>query len=173
MAGAPVFPQLVGPGSEDFSIYYEGPRGSTGDKWFSDTLAGGGELSVNYETMGGACGLKFQQEYFQLLLTDMKGRPERHVAADVTATDRMCDYQRLVDTDPEFAAAAETAVREDVSESDTNEITKVFNWLASATLGQRTILGTACRGWMTMLLGERMTLPYGSGGCRFPRSKAR
>ena len=31
----------------------------------------------------------------------------------------------------------------------------MFDWLAKATPGQRKILGLACRGWMTMMLGAK------------------
>lgn len=141
--------------SEDYVIYYEGVLPDPeGDDWFSQTLAGGGDLSSNYETFGNACGLQFQGPYFQLLDVDIAARPERHVAADVTTADLMREYQRLVASDPDFADAVDAGTPVVESEEDADQITMVMNWLADATPGQRTILGTACRGWMTMLLSR-------------------
>lgn len=145
--------------SDGYAIYYEGVRGDpAGDKWFSDTLAGGGDLSANYEAFGSACGLQFQGPYFQLLAADMKARPERHVEADVTTADMMREYQRLMASDPDFAQTvgeSELAAPED---GEADQTTQMLDWLAGATPGQRKILGLACRGWMTMLL-SRKTAP--------------
>ncbi|MET0437381.1 MAG: hypothetical protein ABW043_07800 [Devosia sp.] len=142
--------------SEGYAIYYEGVRGDpAGDKWFADTLAGGGDLNTNYETFGDACGLQFQGPYFELLAGDMKARPERHVEADVSAADMMREYQRLMDTDPEFAAAVEKDQPAPPDSGEADQTTQMFGWLANATPGQRKILGLACRGWMTMLMGAK------------------
>lgn len=142
--------------SEGYSIYYEGVRGDpAGDKWFSETLAGGGDLNSNYETFGDACGLQFQGPYFQLLAADMKARPERHVEADVTTADMMHEYQRLMDTDPNFAAAVEKDKPAPADSDEADQTTQMLDWLAKATPGQRKILGLACRGWMTMLLSAK------------------
>lgn len=142
--------------SEGYAIYYEGVRGDlAGDKWFSETLAGGGDLNTNYQTFGDACGLQFQGPYFQLLAADMKARPERHVEADVSTADMMNEYQRLMETDPEFAATAGQSKLAAPEDGEADQTTQLFDWLANATPGQRKILGLACRGWMTMLLGNK------------------
>lgn len=139
--------------SEDYVIYYEGVMSDPeGDAWFNDTFAGGGDLSLNYETLGSACGLEFQQTYFQLLTPDIKAHPERHVSADVTTADMKREYERLVADDPEFAKSIQERKPIVENEDDANQVTAVFNWLAQATPGQRRILGLACRGWMTMLM---------------------
>lgn len=142
--------------SDGYAIYYEGVRSDpAGDKWFSETLAGGGDLNTNYQTFGDACGLQFQGPYFQLLAADMKARPERHVEADITTAEMMREYQRLMETDPDFAAANEQPKPAPFDDGDADQMTQMLDWLASATPGQRKILGLACRGWMTMLLGNK------------------
>lgn len=142
--------------SEGYAIYYEGVRDDpAGDKWFSETLAGGGDLNTNYQTFGDACGLQFQGPYFDLLATDMKAHPERHVQADVSTAEMMREYQRLVDTDPAFAAAVSQTRQTPADDGSADRTTQLLDWLAGATPGQRKILGLACRGWMTMLLGAR------------------
>ncbi|MCR6670400.1 hypothetical protein [Devosia ginsengisoli] len=138
-------------------IYYEGVVGDPeGDAWFSETLAGGGDLSTNYQVFGDACGLQFQLNYFQLLREDMAAHPERHVNADVTTADMMHEYQRLVATDPGFAAAveAERAASKNEAAAD-GGLGQVANWLQTATPGQKSLAGTACRGWITMALSKR------------------
>lgn len=142
--------------SQGYAIYYEGVRGDpAGDAWFSETLAGGGDLNTNYQTFGDACGLQFQGPYFQILAADMKARPDRHVEADVTTAEMMAEYQRLVASDPAFAAAVEKAKAPAPKADETDQMTQLLDWLADATPGQRKILGLACRGWMTMLLGSK------------------
>lgn len=142
--------------SEGYAIYYEGVRGDpAGDTWFSETLAGGGDLNVNYQTFGDACGLQFQGPYFQLLAADMKARPERHVEADVTTAEMMHEYQRLMASDPDFAAAANASSLKASDDGEADQMTQMLDWLAGATPGQRKVLGLACRGWMTMLLGNK------------------
>lgn len=142
--------------SDGYAIYYEGVRSDpAGDKWFSETLAGGGDLNSNYETFGDACGLQFQGPYFQLLAADIKARPERHVEADVSTADMMHEYQRLTETDPGFAAANAQPKPAPSDDGEADQMTQLFDWLAKATPGQRKILGLACRGWMTMMLGAK------------------
>lgn len=135
-------------------IYYEGVVGDPeGDAWFSQTLAGGGDLSANYTALGDACGLSFQLDYFQFLRADMAAHPEQHVDADVTTADMMREYQRLEAADPGFAAAVAAANSSSSSDNSfANGIGQVLNWLHSATDRQRSLVGTACRGWMTMAL---------------------
>jgi hypothetical protein len=90
--------------SDGSVVYYEGVMPSPdGDAWFSRTLADGGDLSANYKLLSDVCGLKFQQDYFMLLLPDMQAHPERHVSADVTTADMMHEYERLMQNDADFA----------------------------------------------------------------------
>lgn len=142
--------------SDGYAIYYEGVRDDpAGDAWFSQTLAGGGDLNTNYQNFGDACGLQFQGPYFELLAADMKARPERHVEADVSTADMMREYQRLMDTDADFAAAVEKDTPAASESGEADRATQLFDWLAKATPGQRKILGLACRGWITMMMGAK------------------
>lgn len=134
-------------------IYYEGVIGDPeGDAWFSQTLAGGGDLSANYEMLGTVCGLSFQLDYFQLLRADMATHPERHVNADVSTADMMHEYERLVAADPAFAAAVAAEKSKSDGDEDGGGIGQLVGLLKSATREQRSLIGTACRGWVTMIL---------------------
>jgi len=145
--------------SQGYIIYYEGVQPSPdGDAWFSETLAGGGDLSENYKTMGGVCGLQFQQDYFGLLVEDMRTRPERHVMADVSTADMMHEYQRLMADDPDFASAikAKTAAGAgDKTEDAASDPTlAALKWLQGGPEGLRRLAGVACRGFMTWALSR-------------------
>jgi len=142
--------------SEGYAIYYEGVSNDpAGDAWFSQNLAGGGDLSANYSKLGDACGLKFQLNYFGLLQQDMAEHPERHVTADVSTADMMHEYERLVAADPGFAARVAAARQDDTSQGEGDGAAAIFNWLENATPGQRALVGVACRGMMTRLLGAK------------------
>jgi len=140
--------------TENYVIYYEGVRGDpAGDQWFSDTLAGGGDLSANYKLMSDVCGLYFQLDYFQLLTADMQARPDRHVNADVSTADMMHEYERLVASDPDFAAAVTPA--KDNADAPTGEgLSRIVGWLNDGTPEQRKLAGYACRAFMTYTLGR-------------------
>lgn len=140
--------------SDGVVVYYEGVVGDPeGDAWFSQTVAGGGDLSDNYEMLGNTCGLSFQLDYFQLLRADMTAHPERHINADVSTADMMHEYERLVSDHPAFAATVQ-AEKSESSSSDTGGggIGQLLGLLQSATPEQRSLIGTACRGWVTMAL---------------------
>lgn len=142
--------------TKDYVLYYEGVMPDPeGDAWFSETLAGGGDLSTNYKSIGSACGLSFQMDYFQLLTFDMRARPERHVNADVTTGDMMREYERLVAADPAFAAAVEADKAPEGEASESERMGDFFDWVASATPGQRELVGTVCRGFMTYQIGRK------------------
>lgn len=137
--------------TEGYVIFYEGvvPDPSA-EAWFSQTLAGGGDLSANYTALGRACGLDFQMNYFTLLDADKAARPERHVAADVTTGDMKREYERLIRTDPAFAAYARSA---DVTRDEASgaNMAKALAWLDRTTPGQQVLIGTACRGVLNMI----------------------
>jgi len=139
--------------SEGYVLYHEGVRPSPeGDQWFSDTLAGGGDLSTNYSLLSDVCGLRFQLDYFQFLAADMAARPDRHVVADVTTADMMHEYQRLVAADPAFAQEmADEAAHSD--EGEANGLAGLVQWIKGATPSQKSLVGTLCRGYFTWALG--------------------
>lgn len=140
--------------ADGYVIYYEGVMGSPdGDAWFSKTLAGGGDLSANYKLISDVCGLKFQLDYFGLLQADMAARPDRHVNADVTTADMMHEYERLLQSDPDFAAARATASADDAAPN--TGPAQLLAWLQAGTPEQRKLAGYACRGFLTMQLGGK------------------
>ena len=147
--------------TEDYVLYYEGVKSDPeGDEWFSKTLAGGGDLSTNYTQLGDICGLQFQLDYFGMLAGDMAARPERHVTADVSTADMKREYERLVAADPSYAdkIAAEIGTTAVDGGSQANGIGALLDMVQGATPGQRSLIGTACRGWMGWLL-SRATAP--------------
>jgi len=142
--------------TEGYVIYYEGVQpAAEGDKWFADTLAGGGDLSANYKMLSDVCGLKFQLDYFQLLRADMAAHPERHVAADVSTADMMHEYERLVAADPGFAERVKPAKADAEATTNSSEgLSSLIDGLVNGTPDQKRIAGYACRGFLTWTLGR-------------------
>ncbi|MXO59099.1 hypothetical protein GRI89_06040 [Altererythrobacter salegens] len=134
--------------SDGYVLYYEGVQPNpAGDKWFSDNLAGGGDLSANYKMLGETCGLQFQLDYFGMLQKDMKEHPDRHVAADVDTLDMQNEFERLMKTDPTFAAgyAKERAAE---AEAGSTEVGAV-NVAETLTPDQKKLSGYVCRYMMS------------------------
>lgn len=149
--------------TEDYVLYYEGVKGDpAGDAWFNQTMAGGGDLNTNYQMLSDVCGLNFQLDYFGLLQADMKEHPDRHVSADVSTGDMMREYERLMQSDPEFAAdqkpaaapAAATTTEAAVPEQAGSGITGIIGFLQNGSPELRNIAGTVCRGFMTYSLTQ-------------------
>lgn len=139
--------------NEGYVLFYEGVKSDpSADAWFSKTLAGGGDLSANYTALGEACGLDFQLNYFTLLNVDRAAHPERHVTADVTTGDLKREYDRLVLTDPGFAAYARNSQSKD--EKAGGDMANALDWLRRATPGQQALIGTACRGVINIVTSK-------------------
>ena len=141
---------------EGYKLYYEGIMPSTDDanKWFSDTIAGGASLSDNYRQLAEVCGVKFQLDYFKLLIHDIQAHPERHATVDVTTADLKNEYERLVKENPEFASTAEKASDgknkgESISDATAN---KIFSFVQHADDNQKNMIGTLCRGFFSYAL---------------------
>lgn len=144
--------------SEGYTLFYEGvqPSPGEGDRWFSEYLAGGGDLSANYRMLGSVCELQFQLDYFGLLAPDMKAHPERHVAADVTTLDMKREFERLAQADPAFAARVKKrdAVPNDPKAASPDPLDVFMGKAAAATPEQRNILGILCRGVVNLALAD-------------------
>lgn len=143
--------------TENYVLFYEGVQPDPdGDAWFSQNMADGGDLSTNYTQFGSICGLQFQLDYFGLLATDMAAHPDRHVTADVTTGDMKREYERLVAADPGYAdrVAAEVGSAAAGGDNQADSIGTLLNAIQGATPGQRSLIGTACRGWMTWVLSQ-------------------
>lgn len=132
--------------SEGYVLYYEGVQPNPeADKWFSDTLAGGGDLSANYKALAEICGLQFQLDYFDLLDKDAKLHPERHIKADVDTLDMKREYDHLIETDPAFAEAVEGGKVQKAKAESASGMASAINWLQEGTQGQRKLAGYFCR----------------------------
>ena len=145
--------------TQGYVIFYEGVQDDPqGDAWFARTMAGGGDLSATYAAFGRACGLDFQLDYFTLLDVDKAAHPERHVAADVSSADMKREYERLVRTDPDFAAFAKRREADagdgDSPDNASARLARVFGWLDRATPGQQALIGAACRGVLNRQLAR-------------------
>lgn len=137
-------------------VYYEGFRPSTprNDKWFQDLITGGADLSGAYRELGSVCGLQTQSAYFGLLGRDAREHPTAHVVADVDTAQLRAEYDRLMRTDPAFAAA----MRERAGARTPNMgdgLEPIVAFLRRGSDGQREIAGILCRGFMTF--GTRQT----------------
>lgn len=134
--------------ADGYVLYYEGVQPNPeGDAWFSETLAGGGDLSGNYKMLGELCGLRFQLDYFGLLDADRKIRPESHVTADVDTLQMKQEFERLMASDPGFAAG----YRAQRATADTGDggMGAVLDVLDSMTPGQKKLSGYVCRYMMS------------------------
>ncbi|MEW9804829.1 hypothetical protein ABUE31_02365 [Mesorhizobium sp. ZMM04-5] len=134
--------------SDGYVLYYEGVQPNPeGDKWFADNLAGGGDLSDNYRKLGEMCGLQFQLGYFDLLEKDKAVHPQSHVTADVDTLQMKQEYDRLMASDPEFAAAfqAEQAAQSNAG----GDMAGAMGFLDNLTEGQKKLSGYVCRFMMS------------------------
>lgn len=130
--------------SDGYVLYYEGVQPNpAADKWFSDNLAGGGDLRENYKTLSEVCGLKFQLDYFKLLEKDFDKHPDIHIKADVDVLDMKQEYERLIKSDPEFAAAMKEKPKAGTTVADSS----ATDWILHGTKGQKKLAGYVCR-WM-------------------------
>jgi hypothetical protein len=125
------------------------------DAWFQKTLSHGKDLGDSYRALGKTCGLTYQIDYFGLMVADAKVHPERHVTMDVDTRAMKQEYDRLMQSDPVFAAAmrkreAQQAADEDKDASDI--VTRLIDWQKSGDERQHTLAGTLCRGIMTYVM---------------------
>ena len=145
--------------AEGYTLYYEGvqPSPGEGDEWFSEHLAGGGDLAENYHMLAEACGVKFQNDYFELLAADAGVHPDQHVAADVTSLEMKQEYDRLMASDAEFARVVQAQEEQDFADSaegGEDGIDLLLAHYQDATDSQKTMLGVLCRGVFALALGD-------------------
>ena len=141
--------------AEDSVIYYEGIRPDpVGDAWFRQMVSGNQELGDTYTSLANGCGLVFQNQVLQVLIEDMRARPERHVTADVTTLELKQEFDRLMASDPAFAATMRPRMTAQGAKSETlgdGPVGKFIAWQQRATGGQKALAGTVCRGVMGMV----------------------
>lgn len=141
--------------NDGYKIYYEGIMPSTeeANKWFAETLAGGASLSDNYRTIADVCGVKFQLDYFQLLVKDILAHPEHHATVDVSTADIKAEYERLLKEDPAFAAAvASDSDNKSEDQLSDESAKKIYAFVQQANDSQKNIIGTVCRGFFAYAL---------------------
>lgn len=143
--------------ADGYVIYYEGVTPDpAGAKWFSETLADGGDLTAEYKDLGKVCGLAFQGEYFQLLAGDIREHPDRHVAADVSTLQMKQEYERLVASDKGFAEKVEKAAKEKEDKADSADVlAKFLKWSQDGDPRHQSLGGVVCRGAMNIVLARR------------------
>lgn len=131
-----------------YVLYYEGVANSTpeNDKWFQGVVTHGADLTTAYRELGQLCGLQFQSDYLQVVSQDAVQHPGNHVVADVNTAQLRAEYDRLMRTDPAFAAAMSRPADAD---GGSNGLERVVNWLRRGTQSQRDLAGVVCRGFMT------------------------
>lgn len=143
--------------SEGYLLAYEGVSNSDpqADAWFRKTMSHGKDLGDSYRELGKACGLSYQIDYFGPLLADAKDHPDRHVTIDVNTRALMLEYNRLLQTDVEFAAAMRK--REEEQKADTEDAPNfITDFIArqhsDGPSSQSALVGSLCRGVMTIML---------------------
>lgn len=148
--------------ADGYAIYYEGVKSDpAGDAWFSKTLAGGGDLTERYKSLGKACGLTFQGEYFQLLASEIREHPERHVAADVSTLQMKQEYERLLKTDKAFAEKVRKGAKSQKDDADSADgIAKFLAW-AQEDPRHQALGGVVCRGVLDIALAPKANKPSG------------
>lgn len=147
--------------TEGAVIFYEGVKPDPeGDAWLDSHAGSGGGLDQGYAALASTCGLVYQAEYFKPLGPDMKARPERHVQADVSTLEMKREYERLLTSDPAFAAAMKTRdaarSRSRDGKDDSGDVLSSFlDWQKRGTDSQRNLAATVCRGIMTIVSRPR------------------
>ncbi|MFG0835290.1 hypothetical protein ACF8OI_17430 [Aeromonas bivalvium] len=141
--------------ADGYIIYYEGVQTATPEskEYFSKLsrlLTGNANLARTYKTLGDACGLKFQSDYFMLFEADKKEHPERHIVADVDAIDLKHEYERLMSSDPGFSTAHVNDFSSASQVHSSDATVSMVEWLQSGTEGQKKLAGIVCRGAMTL-----------------------
>lgn len=141
---------------DGYKLYYEGIMPSTeeANKWFSNTIAGGGTLTDNYRQLAEVCGVKFQLDYFKLLIHDIQTHPERHATVDLTTAELKTEFERMQQQNPTFAAAILKDKEDSEHKKDLSETTadNLFSFLQHANKNQKNMIGNLCRGFFTIAL---------------------
>ncbi len=151
--------------ADGYVLAYEGVADSDpeADAWFRQTLSSGKDLGDSYRQLGKACGLSYQIDFFGPVVADAKAHPERHVTMDVNTRAMKKEYDRLMQSDPSFAAAMRK--RDTDRQNDTDEapdfLTGFIAQQQEDDPRQNTLVGTLCRGIMTYVL--RQSSEGGSG----------
>lgn len=143
--------------ADGYVLAYEGVAGSDpeADTWFKNLLSHGKDLGDSYRELGKTCGLGYQIDYFGPVVADARAHPERHITMDVNTRAMKQEYDRLVQSDPAFAAAMRQREAQQKNEDDNDSsdvITQLLEWQKAGNDQQIALAGTLCRGLMTYVM---------------------
>jgi hypothetical protein len=142
--------------AEGYVLAYEGVADSDpeADAWFRQALTHGKDLGDSYRELGKTCGLTYQIDYFGPVVADAKLHPERHVTMDVNTRAMKQEYDRLMQSDPAFAAAMRKRDAEQNTDDDDGSdfVTRLVEWQKAGDESQHALAGTLCRGIMTFVM---------------------
>lgn len=148
--------------ADGYVLAYEGVADSDpeADAWFRKTLSHGKDLGDSYRELGKTCGLSYQIDYFGPVVADAKAHPERHVTMDVNTRAMKQEYDRLMQSDPAFAAAMRKRDEEQDAASDDDApdfVTRLIERQKAGDERQNALAGTLCRGIMTFVMRQATT----------------
>jgi hypothetical protein len=145
--------------ADGYVLAYEGVADSDAeaDAWFRKTLSHGKDLGDSYRELGKTCGLSYQIDYFGPVAADAKAHPERHVTMDVNTRAMKDEYDRLMKSDPAFAAAMrkqEEAQANPADDEAPDFVTGLIERQKAGDERQNALAGTLCRGIMTFVMRQ-------------------
>lgn len=148
--------------ADGYVLAYEGVADSDpeADAWFRRTLSHGKDLGDSYRELGKTCGLSYQIDYFGPVVADAKAHPERHVTMDVNTRAMKQEYDRLMQSDPDFAAAMRQRDEEQAAPADDDApdfVTRLIERQKAGGERQNALAGTLCRGIMTFVMRQATT----------------
>jgi hypothetical protein len=148
--------------ADGYVLAYEGVANSDpeADAWFRKTLSHGKDLGDSYRELGKTCGLSYQIDYFGPVVADAKAHPERHVTMDVNTRAMKQEYDRLMQSDPAFAASMRKRDEEQDAATDDDApdfVTRLIERQKAGDERQNALAGTLCRGIMTFVMRQATT----------------
>lgn len=141
--------------ADGYVLAYEGVSDSDpeADAWFRQALTHGKDLGDSYRTLGKTCGLSYQIDWFGPVVADASAHPERHVTMDVNTRAMKQEYDRLLQSDPAFAAAMRKRDAEQQADDDSPDIVaRIVEWQQAGGERQHALAGTLCRGIMSLVM---------------------
>ena len=146
--------------ADGYHVHFEGIKESPGegDQFLANYLGGGNAINDNYKAISDICGLKFQKDYFGIMEEHAKKNPSQVRETDVSSLDLKTEYNRLVQTDPEFAAAeGPQAQKTKTADKEGEYIAAVLALLHHSTPQQQKLVGIIGRGFINTVMSVAAT----------------
>lgn len=146
--------------ADGYVLAYEGVADSDpeADAWFRQALTHGKDLGDSYRELGKTCGLTYQIDWFGPVVADAKAHPERHITMDVNTRAMKQEYDRLMQSDPAFAAAMRKREAEqdkdDGDDGGSDFVTRLIERQQAGDEREHALAGTLCRGIMTFVMRQ-------------------